>query len=274
MQNTFTDNAQNDPFFQTDNANIHNMNREETLSLLEKVLQIIKNKEHLINEEKNILAQINKNIETAESIQKKYPSSICTTSFLIGLLVGIFAGACSNFFIGLIAFFVVFFILFTQKKKKHFEKYGLQQEKAARRYLEESNTPLYEKKEQINLELEELKASGKIDWAEDIIGEELFTSNAVSAIYNLIKNRRADSLKEALNLYDESLHRTRMEEMQADIQYAVEVTAAEAIKQTEYTQEIAKNTHEAATAAKATAVHTRQASINTRNIDKNTRRFR
>ena len=140
--------------------------------------------------------------------------------------------------------------------------------------MEESNTPLYEKKEQINLELEELKASGKIDWAEDIIGEELFTSNAVSAIYSLIKNRRADSLKEALNLYDESLHRTRMEEMQADIQYAVEVTAAEAIKQTEYTQEIAKNTHEAATAAKATAVHTRQASINTRNIDKNTRRFR
>ncbi|MBR6638301.1 MAG: hypothetical protein IKK96_05520, partial [Lachnospiraceae bacterium] len=100
MQNTFTDNAQNDPFFQTDNANIHNMNREETLSLLEKILQIIKNKEHLINEEKNILAQINKNIETAESIQKKYPSSICTTSFLIGLLVGILAGACSNFFIG------------------------------------------------------------------------------------------------------------------------------------------------------------------------------
>jgi transcriptional regulator with GAF, ATPase, and Fis domain len=58
-----------------------------------------------------------------------------------------------------------------------------------------------------------------------------------------------------------------MEEMQAAIKNASELSAEEAAKQTALAQAIEKNSHQAATAAKATAYHTRQ-------IDKNTRRFR
>jgi len=75
--------------------------------------------------------------------------------------------------------------------------------------------------------------------------------------------QKADNLKEALNLYDDTMHKARMEEMQAAIQNASEIAAVEAAKQTALTKDIAKNTHQAATAAKATAYHTRQ-------IDKNT----
>ena len=74
-------------------------------------------------------------------------------------------------------------------------------------------------------------------------------------------------MHQALNKYDDSEYKARMEEMQASIQNASEITAREAVKQTEYSKEVAKNTHQAATAAK-------QSAYNTRQIDKNTRRFR
>ena len=50
--------------------------------------------------------------------------------------------------------------------------------------------------------------------------------------------------------------------MQAAIQNAAEIQAVEIAKQTAYSKEIAKNTHKTATAAQASAYHTRQ-------IDKN-----
>jgi len=53
-----------------------------------------------------------------------------------------------------------------------------------------------------------------------------------------------------------------MEGMQAAIQNAAEIQAVEIAKQTAYSKEIAKNTHKTATAAQASAYHTRQ-------IDKN-----
>ena len=101
----------------------------------------------------------------------------------------------------------------------------------------------------------------------DFVGEDLFAYECIEDLYNLIKSRRADNLKEALNLYDDTLHKARMEEMQAAIQNASEIAASESVKQTAYSKEIAKSSHQAATAAKATAYHTRK-------IDKNTRRFR
>lgn len=73
-----------------------------------------------------------------------------------------------------------------------------------------------------------------------------------------VKSKRADSLKEALNLYDSAQHNIRMEGMQAAIQNAAEIQAVETAKQTAYSKEIAKNTHKTATAAQASAYHTRQ----------------
>jgi len=77
-----------------------------------------------------------------------------------------------------------------------------------------------------------------------------------------------------LNLYDDVQHKARMEEMQAAIQNASEVSAAEAVKQTAYSKEIAKSSHEAATAAKVNAYHIGKIARNTRQIAKNTRKFR
>jgi hypothetical protein len=79
-------------------------------------------------------------------------------------------------------------------------------------------------------------------------------------------------LKEALNKYDDTQYKARMEEMQASIKNASEVTAKEAVKQTEYSRDIAKSTHQTATAAKATAYHTRKIDKNTRKINKNTKK--
>lgn len=89
-------------------------------------------------------------------------------------------------------------------------------------------------------------------------------NNAKADAYISQKSRRADSLKEALNKYDDQQHKAHMEEMQRAIQNASEVTAAESVKQTAYSADMAKSAHQTAVASKATAFHTRQTARNTR----------
>ena len=109
--------------------------------------------------------------------------------------------------------------------------------------------------------------NGQKSWAINVVGKDMYYSACIKDLYELVKSRRADNLKEALNKYDDSMHKSRMEEMQAAIQNASEISARESVKQTAIAKQVEKNTHQAATASKATAYHTRQ-------IDKNTRRFR
>ena len=67
-----------------------------------------------------------------------------------------------------------------------------------------------------------------------------------------------------MNKYDDQQHKVHMEEMQRAIQNASEVAAAESVKQTAYSADIAKSAHQTAVASKATAFHTRQTARNTR----------
>ena len=90
--------------------------------------------------------------------------------------------------------------------------------------------------------------------------QDYYTIYDINEMIGLLKTGRADNYKELLNCYDTIAHQNRMEAMQR-------ASLIESAKQTAYAQQTEKNTHQAATAAKATAHHTRQ-------IARNTRRFR
>lgn len=97
------------------------------------------------------------------------------------------------------------------------------------------------------------------EWAIDVVGAGMFFSGYISDLYDLIKSRRADTIKEALNKYGDEVYKVRMAEMQAAVQRAAETTAEESIKQTAKMNQMAKDTHKIAKAAQRT---TRATTVN------------
>lgn len=162
--------------------------------------------------------------------------------------------------LGGLAYFIVRAIVTPADLREHEEENNAN----ADDYIRQNVEPLQIRLEEVYTLRNNLNDSGKITWAIDVVGRDMFYSACISDLYNLIKSRRADSLKEALNKYDDEQHKAHMEEMQRAIQNASEVTAAESVKQTAYSKDIAKSAHQTATASKAAAYHTRQTARNTR----------
>lgn len=171
---------------------------------------------------------------------------------------------------GILMYFVVRPILY----KKDLEKNREKNEQEASNYYKEQVVPLEGELQSINDQISELINSGKVDWAIDIVGEDIFYCRGVGDLINLISSRRADNLKEALNLYDSSKHRERMEDMQAGMLANSDTMAMESAKQTALQNKIEKNTRETATAAKWTAVNTRRTYSTIKRAEKDTKKNR
>lgn len=239
--------------------------REETLNMLYEVGRIAKKSESLEEEIGSIAATISSEKRKAEELRHIVSSKAKAIKW-ISILCSLITWPLLTVF-GVIITIIIWVVMNKTVIKKDLQEHEVENNANAERYISEHVEPLENHLREVRIELEKLVASGQIEWAKDIVGENLFYSVCIGGLYDLVKSRRADSLKEALNLYDDVQYKARMEERQAAIQNASEATAAEAAKQTAYAKEVAKNTHQTATAAKASAYHTRQ-------ISKNTRRFR
>lgn len=244
---------------------IARLDRESTMRVLVEVGKIAKESEDYDIEIAQLVKVKNAETQKAEELRKKVSKGAKTIIWLVTIgaaLVGLVGGPLC-----IVTGLAALIIMNLTVKKSDLRKHEAENNAIADKYLAENVTPIQTRLDEIYALRDELLNNGKKDWAIDVVGKDLFYSTCVQDLYNLIKSRRADNLKEALNKYDDTQYKARMEEMQASIQNASEISAREAVKQTAYSQEIAKNTHQAATAAKATAYNTRQ-------IDKNTRKFR
>ena len=244
---------------------VSRLDRENTLKVLLEVGKIAKESEDYDSEITELTKQKNEQTKMADGLRKRVSKGAKTIIWLVTLgttLIGFLAGGITAL-LGIVAYIVMNLTV----KKLDLKKHSIENNAKADAYLAENVTPLQTRLDEVYALREELYRGGKRDWAVDVVGKDLFYSGCIHDLYNIIKSRRADNLKEALNKYDDAQHQARMEEMQSAIQNASEIAATEAVKQTAYTQAIEKNTHQAATAAKATAYHTRQ-------IDKNTRQSR
>lgn len=259
--------------------NMGTLGRDETLKNLIEAGKIAKNLQEWSDEKVNIYRQISYEKKEAEAIKNAISKEAKKKMWVIPLIVGI----ATVWMYGL-GLFLGLILYFARKKKiveADLELHKAENEANYQAYFSKNVIPLQERLDKVEKDLDELYTSGEVQWASDFVGSDMFEYHIISDLYDLIKSRRADNLKEALNLYDSAQHQVRMEEMQAAIQNASEIQAAESVKQTALSQQIEKNTHQTATAAKATAYHTRQIQRNTRdiqrntkNIDQNTRRFR
>jgi len=237
-------------------------NREETLSMLYEVGKIAEDHEYLNEEIISVKKNINSEKEKAEELRhivSGTANAIKWGAILCSLL---------TWSIIPVVFTVIVWIVMNKTViKNDLKKHEVENNVKAERYIVQHVNPLVLHMQKIERDLEELNSSGKLEWAKDIVGENMFYSVYIGDLYDLVKGRRADDLKEALNLYEDIQYKARMEARQAAIQNASEIAAAEAVKQTAYYKEIAKNSNQTAKAANVTAYYTRE-------VAKNTRRFR
>ena len=83
-------------------------------------------------------------------------------------------------------------------------------------------------------------------WAGNALPKKYFTYPTIQAIIQYLQSCRAETLKEALNLYEEEIHRQKMEDMQQQIVQSTAQTAGEVNRQTSLLADLkrtAKNTN-------------------------------
>lgn len=246
---------------------VGSLGRNELLAVLEDIKKLTKR----IDKCYSTIISSNNDIERvkkkADEIRNEVSTWVYTSSFILTIGLSIFLLIYLSWF-GIL-FGIISGVMICKKLLKPMDKLKNQskRDQAANAYLMENTAPLREKIEIAQNEITKIRCSNEGVWAIEIIGEDLFSLESVNQLIEIVKSRRADTLKEALNKYDNTVHTNRMEEMQAAIQNASELAAVESVKQTELAAQTARSAHQAATAAKITAYNTRQ-------IDKNTRNFR
>ena len=212
-----------------------------------------------------------KKIETendkAEELLKRVSKKAKIQSSIV-LAVCILPGCLMISILGIIIGFIIGFIISNSIEKRDLRQHFDENKAAYNAYKAEHVEPFQEKINKLKVLRKDLQRSGRIEWAIDLVGKDLFNSTYIDGLYDLIKSGRADNLKEAINKFYDLQHQARMEEMQNAIKNASELTAVESAKQTKLAQNIERNTHEAATAAKISAAANYATYRNVRDINK------
>ena len=227
-------------------SSVVSSDREETMQILLEVKKIAENFEIYNHDILALQKKLRDELDKVEEIKNRLSPKarmIIVCSTLISAFIGFSVGT----FIGAIVFVIICSIIMNCTiKKSDLRKNGNKNNIEAEQYIQSNIEPLRIKLNKLYDLRDELINTGKKEWAIDIVGEDMFYSACINDLYNLVKTRRADSIKEALNKYDDIQYKTRMEEMQTSIQNASEVSALESVKQTGQMKKIEKNTNQIA----------------------------
>lgn len=232
---------------------VSKLEREETMALLIEVGKIANTLEESDVEITHLTKKKSTELSKAECIRETVSGKATMIIWTVNIIAAII-GTCIIPIVMTIVFWIISAVIMNKTvKKSDLKKHESENNAKADAYINEHVVPIEEKLNEVYAVRDDIINSGKQAWAIDIVGKDMFYSACIKDLYDLIKNRRADNLKEALNKYDDTLYKKRMEEMQETIQNASLVSAAEASKQTEAMKEIEKNTQSAARTAKVNA---------------------
>lgn len=106
--------------------------------------------------------------------------------------------------------------------------------------LEEELAEKKQKLDSVKKELAEYRGSAEWSKAVSYIPKDYFYLSAIEKLLSFVKNGRADTMKEALDLYEEYLHREKMEYEAKRAADNAEVTAIATQEATEYSKIIAE----------------------------------
>lgn len=192
--------------------------------------------------------KLKENEEQAEEIRKHKPEYVYIAAAIGGVVLGIAGWISSGSLLtGIICLVVVALLIWWILGGIHMFFHGAKQARDAQEFLDSANPPVFAEIDMSNDYINYINNDLQLEsFLSGIVGPENANPYCVNKIAELLKTARADNLKEALNLFDEIKHREHMAEM-------AELTAAEALKQTELLKDVEANSHAAANAAKANA---------------------
>lgn len=243
---------------------IPQLDRETTMHVL---LQAQKIAEEFEECNSNIVA-LKKKIFEERGIAMEIPKKISSkTKWIMRIVtvVGAIVGLCVGVLIGaIIGAIIAWVVVNLTLKKSDLKKHEVENKAKYNAYVEQNIDPLVYKLDKMYEIRDTIIGDGRLEWAINAVGEDMFYSKVINELYILVKTRRADTIKEAVNKFDEQKFRELMIGKQEAIQNAVEATAIESAKQSAQLKQIEKNTHQAARAAKMSAAYNMGTYVNTR----------
>ncbi|MFV0343209.1 MAG: hypothetical protein ACK5JH_10040 [Anaerocolumna sp.] len=136
-------------------------------------------------------------------------SDVACAIIVIGLVIFVFSIYYGAPFVPMLLLFItcigIAYIIELCSKKGKIE--------TALNYRQEAIEKLNETKEYYISLGKELYCTNKFEKANSLISPEYFDSESITYFINVVKNNRADSLKEAMNLYENYLHKSRIEDI-------------------------------------------------------------
>ena len=155
-------------------------------------------------------------LEASPEIEKKIKTII-----IISTIVGLFFYLIG----GVITFFISSNLTDKYMRKPYVSMHQKELEKEYEEKLSKRTEELNNKLASTNKELsdvngflESLDQSNELVVAKNFMGtEELFDKDTINCLIDLIKSKRADTFKEAINLLDELKHRERLEQQQGEM---------------------------------------------------------
>lgn len=202
------------------------MEREELLKRYRYVLNenrhITDLKQQIVRKEKEYVSVLHKEAEAKEKMGNGTFAK-CAVPMLLAFLAALLAVIClfdkdmRIFILFLLAVAVFFYGIATLIMKISFAKHDRDKNmiEAARIHNEEL-IPAYRQYEQSISQLNDVLATSQIGVLESRIPERYRTEEAVAFFVDALETRRADTEKELFNVYEEHMHRRKMEQIETE----------------------------------------------------------
>ena len=253
---------------------------ERALTVIYKIENALSEREK-INQEKDALAKKKQEmLEEMSGAQALLILSIIPVAIILFIISGI---------VGMLFFGAGYCVIVYYAYKAFELSTDVSKKIEADKWYNRQIAPVYEREARILDTFKEYCESDEVKFAQKLIPEEYFDSESVQYFIKMLDDGRADRYKEVINLYEEHLHRERVENMQMQsltlqgenlretrqLSQNVKAQSEQLQKQTEYMKKIAKNTKSTTRAVKVNAfigaVSRHNQSQKLKRIEKNTR---
>lgn len=209
---------------------------------------------------------VNQCAEKEKAVQEQYVYISRGSQKLKGIIIGgvsfvLLWIILHSFFDGLIfAALLTVVALFADRKifaQKYLEK--------AEAYRQSTLPAILDKKKQFEARYNELCAADDVYNLKQLLPKEYFKIDAINAVTSILQTRRANTLGEALNVYEDQVHRKKLEEMEMQKVQAAQ-QAAMAQQRAAYAQEQSAEAQKRSAKAVEQSVREQSVAVNNMNM--------
>lgn len=227
--------------------NINAFPRSQIIETINTIIQIFQHTDTLLLAIENIKSertQFEKKAKSDGTHMRPYGKKCIPVVFIICLIVGVTSGDFALIIPTAILMWIFAVVLIGKIFDLSLFEYVETPE--IKKFLETKREQNEIKMQKAQSVLQSHVDSYEYKWANNILPDEYSSIQTLNMMKSYIESRRADNIKEALNVYIQDCHMSKMESMQERITIANEKSAAVA-------KEIAKNTKSSARTAKINA---------------------